>query len=71
MASRLRDGGMLPVSNSRNPARHGARERAWFLCKSEAAAGVAEDGLAGLDSVFSVRNKRKKCRDIAVRCWSF
>lgn len=31
----------LPRLNSRNPARHGARERAWFLCKSEAAAGTS------------------------------
>lgn len=62
---------MLPVSNSRNSARHGAREWAWFLCKSEAAAGVAEDGLAGLDSAFPVRNKRKECRAIAARRWSF
>ena len=62
---------MLPVSNSRNPVRHGARERAWFLCKSEAVAGVAEDGLAGLDSAFPVRNKRKECRAIAARRWSF
>ena len=62
---------MLPVSNSRNPVRHGVREWAWFLCKSEAAAGIAEDGLAGLDSAFPVRNKRKECRAIAARCWSF
>ena len=59
------------MSNSRNPVRHGARERAWFLCKSEAVAGVAEDGLAGLDSAFPVRNKRKECRAIAARRWSF
>ena len=62
---------MLPVSNSRNPVRHGVREWAWFLCKSEAAAGVAKDGLAGLDSAFPVRNKRKECRTIAARRWSF
>lgn len=59
------------MSDSRNLACHGARERAWFLCKSESAADDAEDGFVGLDSAFPVRDKRKECCVIANCRWIF